>query len=61
LTDTPGIDEIRVNRYPGDALDSRATSQLDYVIRFDGMAESNAELNDLVHHQIPSAIRLTYR
>jgi hypothetical protein len=61
LEATPGIDEIRVNRHPGAALNSQASSQLDYVIRFDGISESHAALNALIHQRIPAALAVTYR
>jgi hypothetical protein len=60
LENTPGIDGIRVNRRPGDPVDSRVSTQLDYVVRIDGMVESHDELNELVHGRIASAISLSF-
>jgi biotin carboxylase len=60
LDEVPGIDNIRVNRQPGDAVDSRVTTQLDYVVRIDGTVKSYAELNELVHGRINSAISMTF-
>jgi hypothetical protein len=60
LRNTPGIDGIQVNRRPGDPVDSRASSQLNFVVRVDGMVDTHDELNRLVHERISSAISLTF-
>jgi hypothetical protein len=60
LDHMPGIDNIRVNRRPGDPVDSRVSTQLDYVVRIDGMVDSHDELNELVHGRIASAVSLAF-
>ena len=60
LENTPGIDGIRVNRQPGDSLDFRESSQVNYIVRIDGLVESHDELNKLVHERVPSTVSLTY-
>lgn len=56
----PGVEEIRLNRQPGDTVDSRETSHLGHVIRIDGMVESYDELAVLINEQIPATLALTW-
>jgi biotin carboxylase len=56
----PGIDEVRLNRQPGDAVDSRESTHQGHVIRIDGMVGSHPELFDLIDRRIPSTVRLTW-
>jgi len=61
LEGTPGIDEARVNRQPGESLNPQSSTQVDHVVRFDGLVESHAALNTLVHELIPSALTLKFK
>jgi hypothetical protein len=56
----PGIDEVRLNRQPGDAVDSRESTHQGHVIRIDGMVGSHPELFELIDRRIPSTVRLTW-
>ncbi len=56
----PGIDTVRVNRNPGDAVNSRESSHLGHVIWIDGMVQTHAELAHLICDQIPSLLRMTF-
>lgn len=60
LNSLPGIDEVRLNRHPGDLVDSRQSSHVGHVVRLDGQVPSHAELALLIYDQIPSALRLTW-
>jgi biotin carboxylase len=57
----PGIDGVRLNRPPGDAVDSRESSHQGHVIRIDGMVRSHAELFDLIDRRIPSTVHVTWK
>jgi biotin carboxylase len=61
LSTLPGIDEVRLNRQPGDAVDSRESTHQGHVIRIDGMVGSHSELFDLVERKIPSTVHLTWK
>ena len=56
-----GIDEVRLNRPPGDAVDSRESSHLGHVIRIDGVVRTHTDLFDLIDRRIPSTVRLTWK
>jgi biotin carboxylase len=56
-----GIDEVNVNRWPGDTVSSQLSGHLDHVIRLHGMVKSHSELADLVQRQIPSVLELRFR
>jgi biotin carboxylase len=60
LHDVPGVDNVQVNRRPGDPVDSRMMTQLDHVVRIDGMVESHDELNELVHGLINATVSMTF-
>jgi biotin carboxylase len=56
-----GIDEVRLNRPPGAAVDSRESSHQGHVIRIDGVVRSHADLFDLIHRRVPSTVQLTWK
>ncbi len=56
----PGVDEVRLNRPPGAAVDARESSHQSHVIRIDGMVGSHVELFDLIDRRIPSTVSLTW-
>ena len=57
----PGVDDVRLNRPPGDTVDSRESSHQGHVIRIDGMVGSHSELFDLIDRRIPSTVHLTWK
>jgi biotin carboxylase len=57
----PGVEEVRLNRQPGDAVDSRESTHQGHVIRIDGMVGSHTALFDLMERQIPATIGLTWK
>jgi biotin carboxylase len=60
LAALPGVDQVQVNRRPGDPVDAMKSSHAQHVVRVDGSVDSHAELADLVHGQISSTVRLTF-
>jgi biotin carboxylase len=56
----PGVDEVKVNRRPGDAVDAMRSSQIQHVVRVDGMVGSHDKLFNLVHGQIASTVQVTF-
>jgi biotin carboxylase len=60
LSELSGIDEVRLNRPPGAAVDSRESSHQGHVIRIDGVVGSHTDLFDLIHRRIPSTVQLTW-
>jgi biotin carboxylase len=56
-----GVEEIRVNRRPGEPVDSRESSFHSYAVRIDGLADSHKRLDVLINELIPSTLHVTWR
>ena len=60
LHELAGVDEVRPNLQPGDAVDFRHSSLFENVLRVEGMVNSHAELLTLIDEVIPSTLHLTW-
>jgi ATP-grasp domain len=60
LNELQGVDEVSLNRQPGDGVDSREGSPLGHVVRIDGRVETHSELSELIQRKIPSTLRVAY-
>jgi hypothetical protein len=60
LKSLPGVEQVSLNRAPGDPLNSRRSPFKDHVLRLDGLAASHAALAELVHEAIPATVRIGY-
>jgi biotin carboxylase len=61
LRDLEGVDEVRLNRLPGESVDSRDSSLFSHAVRIDGLVDSHEQLDVLVNELIPSTLRVTWR
>jgi ATP-grasp domain len=55
-----GIDEVRLNRRPGDRVSSREGSPTDHVVRIVGLVATPAELSHLIFEEIASKLQITW-
>jgi biotin carboxylase len=55
-----GIDEVRLNRLPGDRVNPREGSPTDHVVRILGMVATPAELSHLIFEEIESTLQITW-
>jgi hypothetical protein len=60
LSALTGIDEVYVNRRPGEAVDSREGSPRGHVVRIDGVVKSYDELSSLIYEQVESTLKFTW-
>jgi biotin carboxylase len=56
----PGIEEIRANVQPGDAVDYHHSSFLEYAFWLKGMVDSHTELFTLINRDIEATLHLTW-
>jgi biotin carboxylase len=60
LNDLPGVEEVRINRRPGDRVDPRLGSPSAHAVRIDGIVASYDELRWLLFDEIPSVLQVTW-
>jgi hypothetical protein len=60
LGELAGIDEVRLNRLPGDRVNPREGSPTDHVVRILGLVATPAELSHLIFEEIPSTLQITW-
>jgi biotin carboxylase len=60
LGELAGVDEVRLNRRPGDHVNPREGSPSDHVVRIDGMVASPAELSHLIFEEIAATLQITW-
>jgi biotin carboxylase len=60
LGELAGIDEVRLNRRPGDRVNPREGSPTDHVVRIIGLVATPAELSHLIFEKIDTTLRITW-
>jgi biotin carboxylase len=60
LAALPGVEQVSLNRNPGDLVNPRLGALTDHVLRVDGLVESHEALGELVHEAIPATVRIAY-